>query len=325
MKIRFAATAALFVCALLTSFAMPCNAQTRFGEVWVYMYKGHEKYYPKNAPFTDVGYFSAAVTADGNLKGGPTARPTGGQTPRFHLAITAPWNPDLLHLLLSPKLPMRKRLIGAIVTRSVPFDGVQIDFEGIGRGDTANYLSFLQDLRRALPVNKVFSVAVMARWKSWMDRYPNDPYNYGEIGKIADRVIVMAYDEHTGSTKPGPIASMRWCAKILEHAKANIPRGKLVMGIPLYGRTWQSPKLQKSLSNRDAETLRTEKAVKTSEAIDGGSFSYVETVRVTAHYETLTSLRTKVFTYSRNGIAGVAFWRLGHEPKGAWSLVTPAK
>ena len=58
------------------------------------------------------------------------------------------------------------------------------------------------------------------------------------ISKIADRVLVMAYDQHWSTSKPGPVASLTWCREVAAYASKNIPKSKLIMGLPLYGREW---------------------------------------------------------------------------------------
>ena len=61
--------------------------------------------------------------------------------------------------------------------------------------------------KKALPPGKIFSVAVMARWAEHKQKNPSDAFDYPFIGMIADRVIVMAYDEHYRGGGPGPIIS----------------------------------------------------------------------------------------------------------------------
>ena len=111
-------------------------------------------------------------------------------------------------------LPFRDRIIADIVERSKPFDGVQIDFESISKEDGTNFLNFLAAVKKALPKDKLFSVAVMARWESYKQKNPSDAFDYPFVAMIADRVIVMAYDEHYRSGEAGPIASLPWCEKI---------------------------------------------------------------------------------------------------------------
>ena len=294
-------------------------------EVWAYLMKGEEKYFPSASPITDVGCFSASIDGDGHLTGGhetPPALPGAKPGTRYHLVVTMPWNPTLAHIYLNPELPFRDRMIAGIVQRAKAFDGVQIDFESIRKEDGTNYLNFLAAVRKALPKDKLFSVAVMARWAEHKQKNPTDAFDYPFIGMIADRVIIMAYDEHYRAGPHGPIASLAWCKDIYSYALSTIPPEKLVMGIPLYGRSWQSPSLAKAYKNRDIVKELTDKGIKSTWTEDGGSYSYTETVTVNVHYETTKSLKAKMDLYSTNPIRGFAFWRIGQEPDGFWNTLS---
>ena len=290
-------------------------------EIWAYLMKGEEHLFPTHSPITDVACFSAQVTPDGTLKGGhssPPPLPT-LQPLRYHLVVTTPWNPDLLHLYLNPDLPLRERIIREIVNRAKPFDGVQIDFEGIRSADGTAFLNFLATLKKRLPPGKTLSVAVMARWEAYKKRNPQDAYDYAFIGLIADRVIVMAYDEHYGGGTPGPIASLSWCEKIQKYAQKNIPPKKLVMGIPLYGRSWQlPPTLARTCKNREIIQELKKKNMSPEENDNGGYFNYTQSVSIQVHYETEESIQNKIDLYTREPLIGLAFWRIGQEPEGFW-------
>lgn len=291
-----------------------------FQEVWAYLMKGEEKYFPTQAPITDVACFSASVNGDGHLTGGhltPPALPIDGL--RYHLVVTIPWNSTLAHIYLNPDLPFRERIIAGIVERSKPFDGVQVDFEGIAKEDGINYLNFLAAVRKALPKDKMFSVAVMARWAEHKQKNPTDAFDYPFINMIADRIVIMAYDEHHRSGTPGPIASLPWCNRIYEYAVKTIDPGKLVMGIPLYGRSWQQETVARAYRNPEVWTdLRIQKAQLQSDAENGGSYSYTTNVTMKVHFETLPSLDAKMSLYASKPIRGIAFWRISQEPLNFW-------
>lgn len=282
--------------------------------------KGEEKYFPTQAPITDVACFSASVNGDGHLTGGhltPPALPIDGL--RYHLVVTIPWNSTLAHIYLNPDLPFRERIIAGIVERSKPFDGVQVDFEGIAKEDGINYLNFLAAVRKALPKDKMFSVAVMARWAEHKQKNPTDAFDYPFINMIADRIVIMAYDEHHRSGTPGPIASLPWCNRIYEYAVKTIDPGKLVMGIPLYGRSWQQETVARAYRNPEVWTdLRIQKAQLQSDAENGGSYSYTTNVTMKVHFETLPSLDAKMSLYASKPIRGIAFWRISQEPLNFW-------
>ncbi len=293
-----------------------------FPETWAYLMKGEERYFPAVSPITDVGCFSAAVDGDGRLSGGhlkPPALSGAGADTRYHLVITIPWSTTLAHIYLNPELPFRQRIIDGIVARCGPFDGVQIDIESVSSKDKAAFLKFLVAVKKALPDDKIFSVAVMARWAAHKQKNPSDAFDYAFIGKVADRVIIMAYDEHYRGGAAGPVASLPWCRSIFDHALQTIPAEKIVMGVPLYGRAWQKEAIAKSFRNPEVWTdLRINRAELASTPEEGGSYSYTTNVTINVHFESMPSLNAKLDLYATQPVAGVAFWRISQEPRGFW-------
>ena len=296
-----------------------------FPEIWAYLMKGEEKYFPSSSPITDVACFSATVDGDGNLKGGhllPPTLPGANAGTRYHLVVTIPWNSTLAQIYLNKDLPFRSRMIAGMVERAKPFDGLQIDFESVNKADGTAYLNFLAAVNKALPKDKVFSVAVMARWAAHKQKNPTDAFDYPFIGLIADRVVVMAYDEHFGGGSHGAIASLEWCEPIYAYALKNIDPNKLVMGIPLYGRGWQTPSLARAYKNPEIIAELRKKGIHPSENREtGGTYSFKENVTINVHYETKPSLKAKLELYGQRPIRGVAFWRIGQEPASFWKEI----
>ncbi|VGO20932.1 glycosyl hydrolase family 18 protein [Pontiella sulfatireligans] len=309
------------VATLLCLSALSGQAKT-FPETWAYLMKGEEKLFPAASTITDVACFSAAVDSDGRLSGGhlaPPALPGANAGTRYHLVVTIPWSTTLAHIYLNPQLPFRSRIIADIVERSKPFAGLQIDIESVSAKDGTAYLNFLAAVKKALPKDKIFSVAVMARWAAHKQTNPDDAFDYPFISMIADRVVVMAYDEHYRSGAAGPVASLPWCKKIYDYALQTIDPNKLVMGVPLYGRGWQTPSLAKAYKNSEvANELREKRIQPSNDRENGGFYSFQETVTVDVHFETLQSLEAKLNLYVQRPIRGVAFWRVGQEPAGLW-------
>ena len=291
-----------------------------FQEIWGYVMKGEETYLSNTMPFTDIGYFSAQINEQGGLPLDITRPDLTGEFDRpakIHLVISAPWNKTIMNFCLRTDLPLRQKLLDDIIMLSKDFDGVQIDFEALNFEDKEPYMSFLKELRGRLPQDKTFSVAVPARW--WTDR---NPFDYTAIAKIADRVIVMAYDEHWRTGEAGPIASLPWCTKVLDYAQGHIPPEKLVMGVPLYGRAWQVETLARALKYPQTTDLCQEKECSMKLA-EGGSpyFEYTDTVHIAVHFEDMQSLTSKIDVYSQKNIRSIAFWRVGQEPKGVWGVI----
>jgi spore germination protein len=294
-----------------------------FKEIWAYLLRGEEKELTGAEPITDLCYFGASLTRDGRITE-TVARPAvtlkDGLKPAIHLVIAELSNSALMHFSLDPRYGVRPLLIEDICRVTEDFDGVQIDFESVVRDDAEPFLDFLKELRRRLPAGKKLSIAVPARTK-----LISDAYDYSRIAPIVDRMVIMAYDEHWSTSSPGPVASLPWCATVVDYAKSTVESDKIVMGLPLYGRAWQDKRLAKALRFRNVLDLVAEKNSTTSYAPDlGAYFEYSENVVVTVFYDDHRSIMEKLLLYRTRDINSVSFWRVGQGPPQLWSSIKNA-
>lgn len=294
-----------------------------FREIWGYLMKGEEKRLRGEEPITDLCYFSAVINRKGALAGAvppPRIVLDGGRKPRLHLVVADLSNTALMHFALDPELPFRDRLVADTVAAAAGYDGLQFDFESIGDDDAQSYYSFLRAVKGKLPAGVVLSIAVPPRWRS-----VGDAHDYAVLAAIVDRVLIMAYDEHWSSSKPGPVSSKSWCRKIVSYAAEKIPREKIIMGLPLYGRAWQNKRLHRSLRYHDVEKLMQGKKI-TPEYADGRGnfFRYDENVTVTVYFDDIKTLLEKIEIYNGMNIPAIGFWRIGQGPQGLWEQLNAA-
>lgn len=310
----------LLLSLLLPFFLCAQESSYNFGEVWAYLFKGEEKHLNGINALSDIAYFSAEINETGRIDKEmeitkiPSILRKGK---RVHLVISTPPNRSLMYFCLTKDLSTRQGLLEDIVRLSSSFDGVQIDFESLRKEEKSSYLSFLIELKKKLAPGKVFSVAVPARVKE-MD----DPFPYQEIGAIADRVIVMAYDEHWRTGPAGAIASTKWSEKVLAFAQQKIPQQKLIMGIPLYGRVWQEQTVARALKYPETLALWKQQSCPLQRDPDGTPhFSYQQTVHAHVYFEDTKSLESKLACYQNTSIRGIAFWRISQGPAALWTMV----
>jgi spore germination protein YaaH len=132
----------------------------------------------------------------------------------------------------------------------------------------------------------------------------------------------MAYDEHWSTSAPGPVASLPWCAKVVEYAKSAAAISKIVMGLPLYGRAWQDKRLARALRFKNVQDIIAEKNSTSSYASElGAYFEYSENVTVKVFYDDDRSIMEKLQLYKAKDIDAVSFWRIGLGPPGLWNNV----
>ncbi len=297
-----------------------CLGQTiAFTETWGYLMKGEERYLTGSEPLTDIGYFSARVNDIGRLETSISRPSLPGRLKRarMHLVISAPANKALMYFCLNRDKLARAELLSDILRLSSRFDGVQIDFEVMRPEEGRAYLAFLSELKRKLAKNKVLSVALPARTAVMKDAFP-----YASMATIADRVIIMAYDEHYRAGPPGPVASIGWCKRVAQFSTSKIPARKLIMGIPLYGRLWQREPVARALKYPD--TLALWKKDKPAVRREPGEIPYFEikqTISGVAYFDDKRSLTEKLSLYKKQGVTGVGFWRIGQGPSALWTVL----
>jgi spore germination protein len=287
-----------------------------FKEIWAYLMAGEESFLEEGMPVSDLGYFGAGLSSAGGLIGIPKRDKLKGFKGRVHLVVAETSNKALTHFALRPGSAERKKLLAALESEARRFEGIQIDFEAVLGTDEAQYLSFLKSLKIRIGA-KTLSVAVPARTKK-----VDDAYDYAALAAIADRIIVMAYDEHWSGSEPGPVSSIEWCGRVADYAKTAIPAERLVMGSPFYGRAWASVNPARAYKNSSVARLIDEKGIGDPERSEGIlRFSYEERVLVDVYYDDAASILARLGAYAEKGVRKVAFWRLGQEDPEAWETM----
>lgn len=321
----------------------------KFREVWGYLMRGEESVFTGEEPVTDICYFSCTIDGNGKLRSNvnpPVLPDLNGKKRRVHIVIADLDNTRLMTLILSPKKGVREQLVQDIIALSEKFDGVQIDFEAVENSDAANFLEFLKLIKAGLKPEKIFSVALPAKRVRVVDAY-----DYAAISAIADRVYIMAYDQHWSTSEPGPVASLAWCKAIMSYALTVVPAEKLIMGIPLYGRSWRNEKIvqrikikskhaknRKSKKSRKTRTKIITKTVVRSRSIKTAHISgLADSKNIEKEYSTDTGFvirhknRSKEiiycddvnatmekYLYYSGYVNCIGFWRLGMESPELW-------
>jgi len=286
-----------------------------FREIWAYVVAGREAALVKDLPLSDIGYFGAEVDSYGKLTDVPT-RSKISFPGRVHLVVACN-SRSLTHFVLIPGSSERKELIADLLAATRDYDGLQIDFENIPARDGEPFLSFLAELRAGLG-DKMLTVALPARIK----KISGDVYDYEKIKPHVDKILVMAYDEHWGGSKPGSVASLQWCRQVAEYSLRAIGREKLIMGIPFYGRAWSDQNHSRALIYTTTEGLIKDMDVAEIRRENGiPTFDYDASIAVKVFYEDEYSLSARMEMYRTMNVASIGFWRLGQEPSGVWELI----
>ena len=254
--------------------------------------------------------------------------------PLMPLLANPGFDRSIAHALLhDAEAQERAILYLASLAKRDNFVGWQLDIENIDPEDKAEYVTFVE--RAAMRMHRdqrLLSVAVVPRFS---DTFPDTaapgfhtgewgaPFDYRELGRIADFVTLMAYDQHSSLTPPGPVAGYDWVKAALDYAAERVPPAKLVLGLPFYGRAWEETSegtKSHSLMFKDLKSYREsdphwdEQSRTTWFGVEDGA------TKRTAWFDDSRSLREKLSLIERYHLRGFAAWRLGVEDPGFWPM-----
>ena len=208
-------------------------------------------------------------------------------------------------------------------------DGVNVDFENMNESDKDVYSRFLIELApRLKKMGKTLSVDVTApdgsaTWSLCFDR--------DVIADVSDYVIFMAYDQYgTGSSKAGTTAGYNWVEANIKKflGQEDVPPEKLVLGIPLYMRTWEEKRdgtyVPNIVNMNDLFDVLPENQVATWD--EDLKQYYVEYEKKGKKYkmwiENEKSIGEKINLAKKYNLAGIAFWEKDREPNTEfWTFV----
>ena len=202
--------------------------------------------------------------------------------------------------------------------------GVMIDFEAMPPAGIAVLRQFLGELHaRLAPKHRLVSVTVPIDDEAW---------NVRSFAQVADKVVLMAYDEHYMTGTPGPIASNAWFVSHMSDALKGVPANKVIVALGSYAYDWHGG---------DADPLTVEEAWLS--ALDSGTRPFWDKNSGNAGFAfnddndanpATPGIRHDVWildaatswnqmqVLGQMGINSVALWRLGSEDPGFWAALS---
>ena len=237
------------------------------------------------------------------------------------------FNPDFKTIDVLSHREKRAYIIDQLIdiAKEVNLDGINIDFESITEEAGPHYVQFMREIGiRCRAENLVLSVDIPPPFPY------NKHYNIKEQGLVVDYVIIMGYDEHhVNSEEAGSVSSLGFTRYGIETTLADVPKEKIINGIPFYTRVWSEPY---GSSNVTSEVLGM-----------NGATNYIEEHQMITHWDanvgqTVAELETdealyriwvedeqsieeKMKVIREHDLAGVAAWKLGFERKSVWEVI----
>lgn len=198
------------------------------------------------------------------------------------------------------------------------FAGISIDFENLPTNAQPNLNKFIVELYAEFhPLGLEVSQSVP---------FDDPEFDYQQLAKSVDYLILMAYDEHWSESSAGAIASQKWFSEGLKRRFAQLPGDKLVVAIGNYGYDWPA-------NTNKGEEISFQEAIKTAQESEGKialdevslnpTFDYYDDNDKLHHVwflDAVTSFNEMAVsqTYQPRGFA---LWRLGAEDPSIWPIV----
>lgn len=245
------------------------------------------------------------------------------------------WDRELGQAALARREELAGQLAEAV--ERYDLDGVNVDIENLTENERDLHTDFIRILRDKLPDEKLIGVSVAANpygittgWKG--------SYDYESLGKHSDYLMIMAYDEHYRGGEPGTVASISLAEKSIQYALSKVPKEKILLGIPFYGRIWKNGSgfpQGVGISNMEVQTLVSQ--YEGAAAFDPETFTPTATIKVkekdeklkirgipigpgtyTICYENELSIKQKLRLIEKYDIKGTGSWSLGEETADTW-------
>lgn len=248
--------------------------------------------------------------------------------------ISNHWDRQLGRIALENREELVDEIVEAI--EKYKLDGINVDIENVTEIDRDNYTDFVKLLREKLPQDKEVSVAVAANpmglTKGW-----HGSYDYEALAKYSDYLMIMAYDESYYGGEPGPVASKEFVENSILFALTKVSSDKIVLGIPFYGRFWNSnektggngislTKVDAILKSIKSEIFFDKTAmspyasftIETNDQSIDVNGKILEPGNYTIWYENEESIKEKIQLVHKYDLKGTGSWALGQELTSTW-------
>lgn len=216
------------------------------------------------------------------------------------------------------------------VIQAKGYTGLNIDFEYLYPEDRENYNNFLRKVvNRLRPQGLSVSTALAPKESGDQQGLLYEAHDYEEHGELCDFVVLMTYEWGWAGGEPWAIAPINKVRDILNYAVTVIPRHKIMMGMPLYGRDWKIPWVQgtfaKTVSPKEAVNLavRNNVSILYDETYQSPYFRYTDNIgqEHEVWFEDARSVQVKYELVTEYGIRGVSYWVLGNPFPQNWPIL----
>lgn len=246
-------------------------------------------------------------------------------------AETGTFNSGLIQIL-SENETVQDNLIENLLetVREKGYVGVDVDFEYIRPEDRVGYADFVNRLRETMNENGYrVSVALAPKTSSYQKGLLYEAMDYHLLGQSANTVFLMTYEWGYTYGPPLAVAPLPNVRQVLEYALTEIPKEKIVLGVPNYGYSWPLPYERgvtkaRLIGNVEANVIAAERGVEIQydERYQSPFFYYeIGGRRYEVWFEDVRSIYAKLQLAAEKDIRGVGYWNLMRPFRANWLLV----
>ncbi|HHY47981.1 MAG TPA: hypothetical protein GX506_11860 [Firmicutes bacterium] len=236
---------------------------------------------------------------------------------------------DAVRAFLSSKKAREAAVKGLLeLANRLKASGIVLCLTSVAPEDWYRGLSFVSNIAGHL--HRVDKSLLAALPVEGLDELPAAYYE--GVGRVADQVILLTFDQHNKEGKPGPIASIGWVREAIRKYMQWVPCWKTILTVPTYGYDWPELRREAPLPDSKASLVSYEEisallsvfkpeVIMDEEAL-APSFRY-RSCRVThrVFFENAVSVRAKVSLVHKYHLGGLALYYLGPEDPLIWSTI----
>ena len=240
------------------------------------------------------------------------------------------FDPDLTHEALK-KYETRQSIIRQLLQycQIYRLDGINIDIENVREEDGPLVTQFIREAtpyfhQAGLIVSMDITFMTTGNWSAFYERE--------KLAESVDYLIVMAYDEHWGSSEiAGSVASFPWVETNLQKLLEVVPNDKLILGIPLYTRLWEETSTgelsSKAMSMAEVKEWLAANAVTTQyDEVSGQNYAEYYAADSKSTYriwlEDELSLKKRAELALKFNLKGIASWSRYFADNTAWTALS---